>query len=252
MRQLPDRARRLVLLSGLLGWLAAGGAGAATIVVGSGKMVEGSGNVVDDVRNVAGYTRIVVGGPLDVVLTHSGSEKAVVRADDNIAPLIETRVDKGTLFVGARKDVSFRTRSRLSVAVDFRQLDSLLLRGSGDASVDDVKGAIFEGTIQGAGNMKIGHLDAETVAVSIAGSGNFSARGRAGTVGVVIKGSGDVRVEELEATTAAVRISGSGDVHVFATTSLQARIAGSGDVRYRGSPQVDKQIAGSGDVRPLR
>jgi hypothetical protein len=208
--------------------------------------------MVDEVRAVSGFTRVLIGGPVDVVLRHTGNEKVVVHADDNIAPLIETRVEGGRLVVETKKDVSFRTRNKLSLVVEFKQLDGMQLRGSGDVSADDVKASIFEGTIHGSGNMKIGNLDADTVAVSIAGSGNFNARGRAGKIGVVIEGSGDVHVEDLQAIAAAVSIAGSGDARVNATESLQARIAGSGDIRYRGSPQVEKKVAGSGQVKPMR
>ena len=243
---------RLLLGLGLVAWVALRSALAATLVIGGGSMVEGSGNMIDDVRGVSGYTRVVVSGPVDVQLRRTGVEKVVVHADDNIAPLIETRVEGGKLFVETKKDVSFRTRNKLSVQVEFKQIDALQLRGSGDVLADDVKATIFEGTVHGSGNLKIGRLEAGTVAVSIKGSGNFNARGRAETVGFVIDGSGDVDAEDLEAKSAAVRISGSGDARVFATESLQARIAGSGDVRYRGSPQVEKKIAGSGEVKPLR
>jgi hypothetical protein len=243
--------RRLVVAVGLMALATA--AGATTVVVaGSGPRVEGSGNVVEEVRAVTGFNRLVLEGPMDVQLRRAASERVVVRADDNIVPLIETRVEGGRLIVGVRRETSFRTRSKLVVQVDFTQLDGVQVRGSGDISADRVKASIFEGTIHGSGNVRINELDAETVALSIAGSGNFNARGRAGTVGVVIEGSGDVHVENLEAKTAAVRIAGSGDARVHASESLQVRIAGSGDVRYRGSPQVDKKVAGSGDVRPMR
>ncbi|HTT10867.1 MAG TPA: head GIN domain-containing protein [Burkholderiaceae bacterium] len=224
---------------------------AATVVVGSGSMVDGSGTMIDDARAVSGYTRVVVSAPVEVQLKHTGAEKAVVHADDNIATLIETRVEGGWLHIETTKDVSFRTRNKIFVVVEFKQLDALRVDGSGDVLADDIKAGIFEGVIHGSGNVRIARLEADTVAVSIAGSGNFNARGRADKVGFVIEGSGDVLAEDLLAKSAAVRIAGSGDARVNATETLQARIAGSGDVRYRGSPQVDKKIAGSGEVKPL-
>jgi hypothetical protein len=208
--------------------------------------------MVDEPRAVSGYTRLLLGGPIDVQLRHTGNEKIVVHADDNIAPLIDTRVENGTLIVDVKKDASFRTHSKPSVSVEFKQLDSVRLRGSGDVTADEVKAGIFESTIQGSGNVRITRLEADTVAISVSGSGNFNARGRAEKVGVVIEGSGDGNAENLEARSAAVRIAGSGDASVNAVDSLLVRIAGSGDVRYRGSPQVEKKIAGSGEVKRLR
>jgi hypothetical protein len=247
-------ARRclLPLLLGLAGAAPLRAPLAATVVVvGTGSMVEGSGAVIDDARSVSGYTRVVVSAPVEVQLNHTGAEKVVIRADDNIAPMIEARVDGGKLYIETKKDASFRTRSAVSVQVEFNKLDSLRLNGSGDIVADEIKAGIFESVIHGSGNVRIAKLEADTVAVSIAGSGNFSARGRAEKVGFVIDGSGDVHAEELQVKSAAVRIAGSGDALVYATESLQARIAGSGVVRYRGSPQVEKKVAGSGEVKPL-
>jgi hypothetical protein len=226
---------------------------AATVIVqGHGPMVEGSGNVIEEERSVGAFTRVVLAGPVDVRLKRADAERAIVRADDNIVPLIETRVEGGQLFVEMRKDASFRTRNKLSVVVEFRQLDGVQVRGSGDLLADDVKAAIFESTINGSGNVRINRLEADTVAVSVSGSGNFNARGRAARLGVLIEGSGDVHAENLEAKTAAVSVRGSGDARVYATETLQARISGSGDIRYRGAPHVEKKVGGSGEVRPLR
>jgi hypothetical protein len=252
MSPLRSDKRRVLFVIGAAGSFVANTALAATQIVNGGTPIEGSGKIAEETRSVSGYSRLVLSGPMDVQLKHTGAEKAVVRADDNIVRLIDTRVEGGKLIVEAKQGASFRTRNKILVLVDFKQLDAVLLHGSGDVLADDIKAGIFEGTIKGSGNMKIGKLDADTVAISIAGSGNFDARGRAGKVGVVIEGSGDVRVEDLQAKSAAVRIAGSGDTLVNASESLQARIAGSGNVRYRGNPQVEKKVEGSGSVTPLR
>jgi hypothetical protein len=100
--------------------------------------------------------------------------------------------------------------------------------------------------------VKIAKLDADTVAISIAGSGDFSASGRADKAGFVVEGSGDVNARDLQARTVAIRIAGSGDAVVCASETLQAHVAGSGDVRYCGSPRVEKKVSGSGGVKPIR
>jgi hypothetical protein len=233
-------------------WLALVPATATTIVIGGAQVVEGSGKVVDEGRTVAPFTRVLVNGPVDVQLKRGAAEKATVHADDNIAPRIDVRVENGRLVVGTKKDASFRTRTKVFVTVEFRQLDALQLNGSGDASVDDLKATIFEGSIRGSGNVKIAKLDADTVAISIAGSGDFSASGRADKAGFVVEGSGDVNARDLQARTVAIRIAGSGDAVVCASETLQAHVAGSGDVRYCGSPRLEKKVSGSGGVKPIR
>lgn len=250
-----DAARRLILVASAVALLAgAGPAWSLSVVVGgSGSKVEGSGTMVDEVRTVGGFNGVVVTGAIDVILKAGPVERVTVHADDNIAPLIETRVVDGKLQVGTVSGASFRTRNRLYATVEYRELASVNVRGSGDVRADRVKSSIFEATIRGSGDVVIEALESEAVAISISGSGDIvTAGGRADKLGVVVVGSGDVRFDKLASREAAVRIRGSGDVRVHASESLQVDIAGSGDVLYRGEPRISKKVAGSGEVRPLR
>lgn len=254
-------ARALVasLLGGcslVAGGLAISGAAVAaqstTVIVGTGSAVQGSGQVIEDVRSVAGFSGLVVNGPVDVLLKASSAERVTVRADDNIVPLIETRIEDGKLVVGTTRGASFRTRSPLRVTVEFTALSSVTINGSGDVRADRLRSKLLDITVRGSGDVAIDSLESDTVALLIIGSGDFTATGRATNLGVSVSGSGDVQAENLEARDVGIRISGSGDAKVHATETLQVTIAGSGDVRYRGQPKVTKKISGSGEVRPLR
>jgi hypothetical protein len=245
-------ALRAFLSALLLGALALPSAHAFTIVLGDGKKIEGSGAVVDEARQVEGFKALTIAGPVDVHLKAGAAERVIVRADDNIVPLVTTEVEGGRLVVGLQPNTSLRTRNKPQVTVEFKQMNGVLIRGSGDVRADQIKAPIFETVVRGSGNVVIDHIEADAVALSISGSGDFTAGGRASSVGINVNGSGDVRTENLEARQVAVRIRGSGDVRVHALDALQVDIAGSGDVRYRGTPQLTTKKAGSGDVRPMK
>ena len=219
---------------------------------GSGARIEGSGRVVDDVRAVTGFNKVTVNGPVDVRIRAADVERVLVRADDNIAPLVETSLLGTTLVIGLRHGASYRTRSKVEVQVQALKLDGVTLRGSGEIRVDRVDADVFEATMQGSGDINIDSLRAGTVAVAISGNGDVRAKGTAGTLGVVINGNGDVHFADLVARTVAVSINGNGDARVHATDDLQVSIAGSGDVRFRGAPRITKAIKGSGSVEPMR
>lgn len=248
------RRRRMLLLAA--GAVPLAGAQAPAFAqaswFGRGGRVEGSGKSVDDERAVAAFTQVTVDGPLHVQIGAGEVDRVVVRADDNIAPLIETSVRGATLAIGLKSGAAYRTRTPVQIRVHARQLQGVTLRGSGDIRVDRVEAEVFEATVQGSGDVAIEALQAGAVAISIAGNGDLRARGKARTVGLVIDGSGDAHCAELVATTVAVSIRGSGDARVHATDALQVSISGSGTVRYRGEPKVTKAISGSGSVAPLR
>jgi len=230
----------------------AGGPAILALFGTSGDRIEGSGKVVDDVREVAGFSRLVLQGPLDVRVQMADREGVVVHADDNIAPLIEATVQDGALVVGLHPGASYRTHAKIRVRVQARQLNGVVLRGSGEVRADRIETDVFEATLQGSGDIVVELLRARAVAVSLAGNGDFRAKGTARTLGVVIEGSGDVHCADLVAQQVAVRINGNGDARVNATETLKVDVSGSGDVRYRGTPKVTKSIHGSGSVVPLR
>jgi hypothetical protein len=248
-RQLVLRALAPVLVLGLLG---VAPARALTIQIGDGQRVEGSGNVIEETRSITGFKALTIAGPVDVQLKAADADRVVVRGDDNIVPLIVTNVEGDRLVVGLQPNTSIRTRNKMQVTVEFRQMNGILIRGSGDVRGDVIRTQIFEAVVRGSGNVVLDQIEADAVALSINGSGDFTAGGRAASVGINVNGSGDVRTEGLEARQVAVRIRGSGDVRVHAVEALQVDIAGSGDVRYRGTPALSVKKAGSGDVRALK
>jgi hypothetical protein len=255
------RTRRALLVAGAvvpLGpvFAAAGVAAPHTewlaLLGSAGGRIEGSGRLVDDERAVGGFTRVIVNGPLDVQLRSDAADRVVVHADDNIAPLIETKLLGGTLVIGLRPGASYRTHAKLQVRVQARQLHGVVLRGSGDVRADRVECDVFEATLQGSGDIAVASLQANAVAVSIAGNGDIRLKGTAASLGVVLDGTGDLHCADLPARQVAVRIRGSGDVRVHATEELKVDIDGSGDVRYRGRPKISKSIRGPGSVTALR
>lgn len=250
------KPRRALLLAGALAPLAARAeesSGGHIVLFGSSSgRIEGSGRQVDDVRSLTGFNKVTVNGPIEVGIRVGDVERVVVRADDNIAPLVETSLLGTTLVIGLRHGASYRTRSTVEVLVQAKKLSGVTLRGNGDIRVDHVESDVFEATLQGSGDINVESLRADTVAVAISGNGDVRAKGTVGTLGLVLDGSGDAHFADLVAKTVAVSIRGSGDVRVHATDQLQVSIAGSGEVRFRGAPNVTKSIKGSGSVEAMR
>ncbi len=218
----------------------------------TGERVTGSGRIVEESRALAGFSALKLAGSIDVELRAGDRESVTVRADDNVVPLIETRVDSGTLAIGVARGASFRTQRTPRVLVEFVRLGELAVAGSGDVRADRVRGDAFAVSVAGSGDVKIDALDVNSLGVMLAGSGDFSAGGRADEQGFSIRGSGDVRARDLVGRSVKVSIAGSGDAQVHATERLEVAIVGSGDVVYHGTPKVTKSIAGPGSVRPAR
>lgn len=248
---MPTLSRRQLLALPLSAATLALSTGARAWSWSPGSAVEGSGKVVENSRSVTTFQKLRLDGCFDVRVRVGGPTQVVVRADDNLQPLIVTRVEGDTLVVGTEQEKNVHSRSKVLVTVTTPSLTAAALRGSGDLSIDGASGGPFELSLSGSGDVRLGGANLSQLSVALAGSGDVQLQGRAETARFSIAGSGDIHAAELQTRNTKVSIAGSGDAEVQASELLDVNIAGSGDVRYAGSPRVQRQLAGSGDVRPL-
>jgi predicted small secreted protein len=204
---------------------------ACSFVTVDANTVRGSGKVISETRNLSGFTSIELQGLTDVELTLEESESVVVEAEDNLVPLIETKVQSGKLIVGIPSNTNVSTTKPMRVKVTMKALNGIVLSGSG--------------------NIKASDLEGKALKIDLSGSGNITVKGEVDSVNITLSGSGEVICDELKAQAAAVTLNGSGNVQVYASESLEATIGGSGNIRYSGDPaKVSKHITGSGSIGP--
>ncbi|MGB3429513.1 MAG: head GIN domain-containing protein [Burkholderiaceae bacterium] len=228
----------------------------AAATSGNGERIKGSGRIVEDRRALAGFVAVHLNGPINVELKASDRDGVMVRTDDNIAPLIETRVTGGerpALEIGLTSGASFRTARTPVVVVEFRALSELVMRGSGDIRADRLTAEDFALSMSGSGDLRIDTLQATRLAAVLSGSGDLIVSGgRADDQAYRLSGSGDVSAGRVEGRRVQVSISGSGDAVVNASETLEAAISGTGDIAYRGNARVTQRIRGTGSVHKLR
>jgi hypothetical protein len=204
--------------------------GCAGIRIGDQTAIVGSGKVASEPRTVSGFTAISLEGSGDVHVAFGDQEAAVVEAEDNLLPLIETVVQGHTLVIRTRPNTTITPTKPVLIQVTMKSLEEISVPGSGNVTAPDLAG--------------------DALKVGLPGSGTITLDGTANLVDIRLSGSGSVFCDKLQAKTAAVTISGSGNVSVYASESLDATISGSGDIHYSGNPaKVNKNVTGSGNIR---
>jgi hypothetical protein len=241
-----------------------------------GNQTKGSGVIKQESRAVANFSRLVLALPATVTLSQGPTESLTISADDNLLPLMTTRVVGDELTIGGDSSHGFSTRNAINVRLTVKSLNAITIKGSGDVfadqfksdkleisiagsgdvkfksiradqlkvgidgsgdiSVDAIESKSVDASIQGSGDIRLPSLRAASVKISVNGSGDVFAAGNTDKVDVEIMGSGDVRTGKLVAREAGVKIMASGDAVVHAKEKLIASVYGSGDVRYAGSP----------------
>ncbi len=191
--------------------------------------VQGSGNVITETREVSGFNEIVLGGTGRVVVDVTGTESLTIEAEDNIMPLLETRVSNGRLRLDTSGSIS--PTVEIVYTITAATLDGLVISGSGIVEARAIDGTDFRVDISGSGDVDVEGTLSGLLSVSISGSGEFDG-------------------ESLTAPSGQVDVSGSGNAVVNVTDDLDVSVSGSGDVEYLGQPSVDTDVSGSGTVSP--
>lgn len=193
--------------------------------------VVGSGKVVSETRSVSGFSSVTLQGSAEVDITFGTVESVVVKADDNILPLIETTVQGGRLIIATKSNASITTVNPIRVSVTMKTLQGL--------------------TLSGSGNMNVSGLVGKDLAIALPGSGNITVKGTADSLNISLNGSGDIICKGLKARSVTASLNGSGNIQVYASESLDGKILGSGAIHYDGNPaKVSKSISGSGSITP--
>lgn len=217
----------------------------------SGQALKGSGTVVDESRTVTGFTAVDLQGIGVLRLSQGTAESLTVRTDDNLQPLITTRVRDETLVmaIDTRDHPHGIAPTTLVYDLTVTSLEALSVSGAARVEGGSLSTGDLRLDIDGAARIVFDDLRAETLHVSSDGNSAFTLSGAVDAQEINIAGAGEYQAKALASRTADIRISGAGHVAIQVAESLDASIDGTGVIEYAGSPTVDQHITGLGVVR---
>ncbi|MDB9372146.1 GIN domain-containing protein [Nodularia sphaerocarpa] len=191
--------------------------------------LRGSGIAKTESRKVAGFSSISSKSIGKITIQQTGKESLTITADDNILPLLESRVADNVLYLTIRKDTSMNPIKPIEFVVEVKSLESLNIDGVGSVEVKDIQSKQLSISLDGVGSMTI-----------------------AGSVDVLeldLSGVGSFQGENFQTKQATVRNSGVGSAVVNVSEQLDATVSGVGSIEYIGSPQVWESRRGVGSVK---
>jgi hypothetical protein len=155
--------------------------------VGGFTRVRGSGNIVEEGREVSGFTGVALAGIGELTIEVGERESLRIEAEDNLMTYLETEVRNGMLEIGVQDGVNLNSTRPVRFYLTVKELDTIVLSGSGDIKAPDLEAERFSVTISGSGDVEMGDLSADTLDVVISGSGNLDiAGGRVGEQDITI------------------------------------------------------------------
>lgn len=193
--------------------------------------IHGSGVSKTETRTITDFKKVEVNGSCDVSLSVGGETSLSLTADDNLLEYVVTEVRDGKLVV-EMKSGSYSPQVHMKVTATTPGLDAVVIHGSSDVDVKGLSGDRFALEVDGSGDAKASGKVGSVVA-KVNGSGDLNLSDvEAREATVEISGSGDVDVWATESL--AVSVAGSGDVtYKGDPQKVTKSVAGSGSVRKR-------------------
>jgi hypothetical protein len=241
--------------------------GEVTVTIGGDEVAVGSGNVAEAKRPVEAFHGVAVEHVIEATFEEGNSGELTVEADDNLLPLVETKIEDGVLRV--RIIGSLRTRNPIRVTGSVSQLSEVSAvssasvmapRLSGDAirvhadssgrvTTDEIRGERIELSASSSGHVAARNVDGKRLHVRVDSSGRVTAAGEVDQQEVEASSSGAYEGEELASRAARVAASSSGSAAVQVKEELSGSASSAGQVRYFGDPaEVSVQESSAGSV----
>ncbi|HWE36656.1 MAG TPA: head GIN domain-containing protein [Isosphaeraceae bacterium] len=202
----------------------------------TGPALQGSGVSKTETRKVDTFHAVEVGGAIKATVKVGDKTEVVIEGDDNIIPLIETKVEDGRLVVRARDGTSYSTKKPLTATITATKLDAL--EADGASTIDATVAASDAMTIEasGAGNVSATGIDAKEVKVTASGASRVTAKGKGTSLTLDASGASHVEAAELAVESAKADLSGASDAKVHASKSVAGDISGASHLDVAGSP----------------
>lgn len=194
-----------------------------------------------ETRSTEAFTKIAVSNAIDIYFTQGTDYTVLLEADQAVMDLIVTKVEKGTLFVGAKKEFSDNSKKGKSrkIYISAPYLEEISIYGASDfnASVMNFN-TDLKINAAGASDLKIGKCSVKSVQINIAESSDFSAKdvNVDGTLQLNAAKSSDVKIRTLNVTgTSQLNFAGSSDCSVekMKTSDCKLAMAGASDVSIK-------------------
>jgi adhesin HecA-like repeat protein len=202
-----------------------------------------------ETRNVAGFDEVVFSVAGEVSIEQGPRESLTLDAEPAVLRKITTEVRDRRLLIGVAPG-RIETQQPIRMKLGVRTLRAFECRTSGEIRIGPLRSDTLALVLAGGGNIRLDRLEgARSLDVRISGAGDVDVRGgQVSAQRLAISGMGNYSAPALASERAEVAIDGNGMVRLAAHSTLDVRIDGIGHVRYRGDPAVTRSIQGIGTI----
>lgn len=216
---------------------------------GPGGHVRGSGKSATEARQVAEFDEVSVASGIRVELA-VGPRTVEVTADDNIVPLVVTKVKEGrALSIGYARNTSISTSGPVLVKVTAPALKEVSASGGARAQGKVAKAERLALEASGGAEVALEGLEAGLVDAQVSGGGALRLSGSAGLLKLEASGGARVDTRRLEAKRVTLEASGGVNAEVRASEEVTGEASGGTRVTVAGKARTRVESSGASRVR---
>jgi hypothetical protein len=243
MMHRPARLGLLVLIAAAV--LALSGCGS----VGGGR--DPSGATASRRIDAAGVTRLDVAYGFDVRVSLGQPEAVTVTYDDNLADLLDVRVEGRTLRIQLKPGSNINNRPTLRAEVTMSKLEEIRVAGAATVVVagkipDSGLRLLVSGSSRVAADLALDRADA-----IVSGSSRLELTGTANALSAQGSGASRLELADLHLQNLDIKLSGASRGSVNVDRTITAQVSGASALTYKGTPQFSKRdTSGGSSIQP--
>jgi hypothetical protein len=208
---------------------------------------KGNGKIIKQDRTLSPFSSIEISGAYSVYVKQDSIQSVSVEADENLLPLITTKVENNKLVIDNKKNI--HGSKDLKIYISVAECDDISISGDVEFNSDGkIKAKEMDVDISGMGNLNM-IVELQSLSIECSGSGNLNLSGTAENVNADLSGASDISAYYLLTKYFKLSSSGAGKANINVSEKLDIDISGASTVNYKGNPSINQNISGVGKVR---
>lgn len=204
--------------------------------------VMGNGQVITKERLAPdSFDQIEVSRGLEVYLGQNEKAGITVQADENLHPLIITKIEGNILKIYTDKNISHASAKK--VMVNFKNLSKISSSSGSDVYVTGISADYLELHSTSGSHMEL-KVKVNNLRCTTSSGSHLKLSGTADVFSVKASSGSDVRAEDLDAAITNAKASSGADISVSVSQELTAKTQSGGNITYLGNPKTINKSAG--------
>jgi hypothetical protein len=195
-----------------------------------------------------GFTAVELKSAAEVTITTGPRFSVRADGDPRLLQRLTADVRGNTLVLGWTGGSAEVANQHIHVSITMPRVAGAAISGAGTMTIDRVAGPGFDGSVGGAGTIRVAQLQATRTALDMSGTGQIVVSGRTARIDASVSGVGTIDAANLAASAGKFAMSGTGRIRARVNGPADVSLSGMGNVVVTGNPRCSVQKSGLGSV----